>query len=215
MGVFVQDQWTLNRLTLNAGLRFEYFRAFAAASVQPAGRFLGEVAFDQVDCAPCWKDLVPRLAGSYDLFGTGKTVIKASIGRYVGAQATGLANAVNPVNASVNQTNRSWSDLNRNFIPDCDLRNPEANGNGDLCGRMANTNFGGLNVTTQYDPEVLNGWGKRYNWQASAMVEHELLPGTAVRVRLLPHLVWQLHGDGQPGGRTGRFRSVLLHGADR
>jgi len=186
LGLYAQDQWIIDRLTLTFGLRFESFRAFAAASEQAAGRFIDARSFDQVDCVPCWKDLVPRSAISYDLFGTGKTVVKASLGKYLGAQATGFASANNPVNTSVNQTSRSWNDTfypvgdprRNDYVPDCDLRNPQANGE---CGRMANTNFGGRNITTRYDPEVLNGWGSRdFNWQASAAVEHELRPGVAV-----------------------------------
>lgn len=178
LGLFVQDQWIFKRLTVNAGLRFEYFRAYNGAVEQPAGPFNDAHTFDEVDCVPCWKDLTPRVAGAFDLFGTGKTVVKASLGRYVGAQATGLADANNPVNASVNATNRSWSDTNRNMVPDCDLRNPALNGE---CGPMANANFGQLNITTRYDPKVLNGWGSRdYNWQASATIEHELRPGTSI-----------------------------------
>ena len=36
-----------------------------------------------------WKDLNPRVGISYDLFGTGKTAIKASVARYV--NGVGLA----------------------------------------------------------------------------------------------------------------------------
>ncbi|MGE0360032.1 MAG: carboxypeptidase regulatory-like domain-containing protein [Vicinamibacterales bacterium] len=178
LGLFVQDQWILDRLTLNVGLRFEYFRAYNGAVEQPAGPFNDAHIFGEVDCVPCWKDLTPRIAAAFDLLGNGKTVVKASLGRYVGAQATGLADANNPVNASVNATNRAWSDTNGNRVPDCDLRNPGLNGE---CGPMANANFGQLNIRTRYDPEVLTGWGSRdYNWQASATVEHELRPGTSV-----------------------------------
>jgi len=38
---------------------------------------------------PEWTDLNPRLSASYDLFGTGKTAVKVSLGRYVAAEAAG------------------------------------------------------------------------------------------------------------------------------
>jgi outer membrane receptor protein involved in Fe transport len=36
-GLFAEDQWTVKRLTLNLGLRFDYFNGFVPASHQPAG----------------------------------------------------------------------------------------------------------------------------------------------------------------------------------
>jgi hypothetical protein len=178
LGLFVQDQWRIERLTLNLGLRFEYIHSYVPASVNPATRFADARSFDKVDCVPCWKDLNPRFGASYDLFGTGKTALKTSLGRYTNAQTVSTAVANNPVNAAVNQITRSWTDLNRNFVPDCDLRSPVLNGE---CGDMSNANFGQLNVTTHYDPDVLNGWQRRgYNWQMSAMIEHELRPNVAI-----------------------------------
>ena len=62
-----------------------------------------------------------------------------SLGRYVGKTVVEIANANNPIVASVNQVNRSWADANGNFVPDCNLANRAANGE---CGPLANQNFG-------------------------------------------------------------------------
>ena len=180
LGLYAQDQWTIKRLTLNAGLRFEYLRVDVPASRQPAGLLIDARSFPEVDCVPCWKDLAPRFGAAYDLFGNGRTAIKASVGRYVQTQTNTIANANDPVITSANQVNRAWNDLNRDFVPNCDLRSTVANGE---CGPMSNANFGKPNITTRYDPDVLVGWGKRpYGWQASATVEHELRSGVAVTV---------------------------------
>ncbi len=178
LALFVQDQWTIDRLTLNGGLRFEYLRAYVPASNHPATLLVGARSFDQVNCVPCWKDLSPRFGVAYDVFGNARTALKASVGKYLVSELTGLASANDPVNTSVNNVNRAWTDTNRNFVPDCDLRNPADNGE---CRQIANLNFGQRNIATRYDPEVLNGWHKRiFDWQVSASVEHELRPGMAV-----------------------------------
>jgi hypothetical protein len=178
LGIFIQDQWRIDRLTVNLGLRFDYLRAYVPAVDHPATQFLPAVSYGQLDCVPCWTDINPRVGASFDLFGTGKTALKASVGRYVSGATVDLATANDPIITSVNQVNRAWTDRNRNFVPDCDLRSPDENGE---CGAMANRNFGQLNVTTRYDPEVLNGWGKRgYNWKVTALIEHELRPGVGV-----------------------------------
>ena len=83
MGLYAQDQWTLNRLTLNLGLRYDYQNSFIPEQHLPAGPFIGERNFGEVDCVPCWKDWSPRGSAIFDLFGNGKTAIKVSTGRYV------------------------------------------------------------------------------------------------------------------------------------
>jgi hypothetical protein len=131
-----------------------------------------------VDCVPCWRDLNPRFAVAYDLIGKGKTSVSASIGRYVATEVSTTAGQNDPVVTSVNNVNRSWSDDNKNLIPDCDLTNPARNLE---CGPINSASFGGRNITTRYDPDLNTGWGKRaYSWRSSLEIKHELKPGIAV-----------------------------------
>jgi hypothetical protein len=181
IGIYAQDQWTIDRLTLNLGLRFDYLNAGVPETDLPAGLFVPARQFDAIDCLPCWSDINPRLGAAYDLFGTGKTAVKFNIGRYVGGEAVDIASANHPVNSSVNATNRTWTDINRNYVPDCDLRNPQLNGE---CGTIDNQNFGRNNPNAyRYDAELLEGWGKRnYTWQAQGIVQHELMPNVGLTV---------------------------------
>jgi hypothetical protein len=89
-----------------------------------------------------------------------------------------IANANNPIVASVNQVNRSWTDANGNYVPDCNLANRAANGE---CGPLANQNFGSPVITTRYSDDVLKGFGVRpYNWDFGAEVQRQV--GTAMSV---------------------------------
>jgi hypothetical protein len=128
--------------------------------------------------APNWKDINPRIGVSYDLFGDGKTALKTSVGRYISGGS--LASNVNPVNTSVNSATRTWTD-NGDYIPQCDWNNPATNLE---CGPLSNLNFGKVNPTaTQFDKEVLEGWGVRpYNWSVSAGVQRQIGRGASVDV---------------------------------
>ena len=97
LGLFAQDKWTLSRLTLTYGARYDYFNASTPQQTAAAGRFMSPAAqaaranIAPVACLPCWNDWTIRGGASYDLFGTGKTALKMSVGKFLGQQALGLA----------------------------------------------------------------------------------------------------------------------------
>jgi len=189
VGLFVQDKWTMNRVTMNLGLRFDYLKMYVPAQhLDPAplvpNRNLDLPKTDLTN----WKDLTPRVALAYDLFGNGKTALKTSINKYVVAQGVQgpYGDAIAPVNRLANFVDRVWNDLTYpagdprrgNYVPDCDLTNVLANGE---CGVLSDTNFGGPTPSTTVDPRVLNGYGVRpYNWEFSASVQHEVAPRVSV-----------------------------------
>ena len=117
LGLYAQDKWTIRRLTLNYGLRFEYYNGYVPETSLPAGRFVGVRELPAVNGLPEWTDLNPRVGGSYDLFGNGRTALKASIGRYVGKMATTIGVLGNPLSTSVNSVNRTWTDSERRLRP--------------------------------------------------------------------------------------------------
>jgi hypothetical protein len=129
-----------------------------------------------------FKDLTYRMGLSYDLFGTGRTAVKVAANKYLlGQTLNGIGGAsTNPIQRLVNSTNRSWNDANRNFVPDCVMTVPTANGE---CGPLANQSFGTAVPGATYDPDLLGGYGNRqYNWEFSAGVQHELIPRVSLDV---------------------------------
>jgi hypothetical protein len=197
-GAFIQDRWTVKRITVTGGLRFDYFKvSFPAQGVGPAP-LAPNRSFDYPETfGPTWKDLEPRAGVAYDLFGNGKTALKFSANKYLAffgapnASTTfethnAFTTDMNPLARLVNTTTRSWTDRNGNFVADCNILDPAAQTvtGGDICGAMANPAFGTTRSGSTYDPETLSGWNKRpdSNWQFSAGVQQEVLPRVSVDV---------------------------------
>ena len=84
LGIYAQDRWTINRLTLNAGVRFDYFNDYFPESHAGPGPFVPNrnISFPEMDWVS-WKDVTPRLGVAYDLFGDGKTALKVSLSKYM------------------------------------------------------------------------------------------------------------------------------------
>jgi hypothetical protein len=179
LGLYAQDQWAVRRLTVNYGLRFDYYNAYVPEQHMPATKFVPARDFEPVYHVPLWKDLSPRVGAAYDLFGNGRTAVKTSIGRYVGKTAISVAADNNPVTRSVLSVTRSWTDANGNYLPDCELRNFSTNGE---CGAISNTNFGRVNPNaTRYADEAIHGWGVRdYLWDVAAEVQQQLGAGVSL-----------------------------------
>jgi hypothetical protein len=178
VGLFAQDQWTIRHLTLNAGIRYDSYNAYAPAGSEgpvpnaPTRNYTFAPVYD----VPNWKNVLPRLGAAYDLFGDGKTAIKASISKYVeGPTLISFTRLGEPAAAIITSTTRTWSDANGDFVPQCNFANPVANGE---CGPIQNKNFDTQVVSTQYDPSALTNRGT--NWEVQAGIQHELLPAVSV-----------------------------------
>src|SRR5262249_4254857 len=75
LGTHVQDTWTMNRVTINVGGRFDHFNAEVPAESSPAGPWIAARNFPAISDVPNWNDWSVRTAVSYDLFGNGKTAL--------------------------------------------------------------------------------------------------------------------------------------------
>jgi len=180
-GVYAQDRWTIDRLTLNLGVRWDFYSTnYPAQTLGPTVYTPNRnVTFPAGDLASL-NDVTPKLGVAYDLFGNGKTALKASLSKYVEQLTyTGTyGDSANPTQRTVQAVTRQWNDIDADFTPDCDLTNPLLNGE---CLQISNLAFGNPIPSTTYNPDVLSGWGQRgYNWETSVSVQHELVQNVYV-----------------------------------
>ena len=169
LGLYAQDVWTIKRFTLNLGARYDHFNAEIPAQAAPGGRFAPPRQFAALENAPNWNNGSIRLGVAYDLFGTGRTALKANASSYVGSQGLGFTAPLNPMN--LQREDRSWTDHDRNrSILD-------ANGNAqyDEIGPARNVNFG-LTTALRADPTI----PRDNNWEQSVLIQHEVRSGVAV-----------------------------------
>lgn len=95
---FIQDDWKVtSRLTLNLGLRYDYQQVpaernnglsnFNPDAIDPNNGLRGRLEYAGVDFGktlqdPDFNDFGPRFGFAYDLFGSGRTVIRGGYGMY-------------------------------------------------------------------------------------------------------------------------------------
>ncbi len=190
-GVFVQEQWTRDRITLQGALRFDRATSWFPAQHEGPARFLPEaVVIPETRGVDSYKDITPRMGAVLDLFGDGRTAIRVNFGKYLeGVGVSGTYANTNPSLRMPQTTSafgtpgvtRTWIDANTNFVPDCDLRDPNAQDlratGGDLCGVVSNTSFGQNVLTNAFDPKILNGWGIRpSDWSLGVSIEQQIFP---------------------------------------
>jgi hypothetical protein len=173
VAVFAQDSWTVNRLTINGGLRAEWLNANVPEQSAAAGRFVPERHFAAVSDVPNFGlALSPRVGLSYDLFGNAKTALKFSFGRYLRRHTTDWAARLNPMQGVFEAL--PWNDR-------------------DISGRLLATNGDDIVQDNELDLTRLpSDFGERrldrldpnikreYNLETSFSVQHELRPNVSV-----------------------------------
>ena len=126
-----------------------------------------DLTFAPADNVPNWKDVSPRFGIAWDVFGNGKTAVKATFNKYLfGPDLVVFSRLANPVGAIATTATRTWADTNGDFIPQ----------ESEL-GALSASTFGLPNITSRYDPSVTSGYGARgKNYEVSTSLQHELMP---------------------------------------
>ena len=173
--LFVTDSWTIQRLTLNVGARFDRYRVWLPAQVTPVSRFNPiENSYAEVDEVVAFNHLVPRIGATFDFSGDGQTVLKGNWGRFYFNPGVNLADAVNP-NTSDQYADWNWTDSNGDRVY-------QAGEETTLIQKVGGT------AGAAIDPDLKNSYAD----EASVFVEHAVLQDLGVRAGF----VWKKDNDG-------------------
>jgi hypothetical protein len=162
VGVFVQDSWTIGRLTVNGGLRWDYLKNSVPPQTSRAGTFVPQRTFGAVSL-PVWKNWSPRVGLAYDVFGNARTALKFSYGNYLAQEVAAYASRYNPLGSQTDP--RTWTDPNGDDIAQL-----------SEIGLSRNTAFGLAGGRTAADPDLERSYNTLYN----VGVQHQLLPRMSV-----------------------------------
>ena len=185
VSAYVNDTWRFNnKLTLNLGLRVDYYKdVWPEQSVTPEGvpGLIGVVT--DANLRALWTPFTvpqtdlreldhggPRAGFAYDLTGDGKSVIKGFYGRfYFNSAPDTIAAIVNPVGRT--RLRYRWTDLNGNLLID----NPAELG--AFLRTVTGSLPGAAGVTV--DPNLKRPYGD----EVSTHFEQEIVAGAVGRAR--------------------------------
>ncbi len=119
---WVQDSLTLDRWTINAGLRYDKQSGENRPSVSPANTqaqgFIPELRFEGNNAGGFeWESVVPRISATYALGEKRDTLLRATFSQYAQQLGQGTISRVNPA-GSYSYAYFYFSDVNRNLVLD-------------------------------------------------------------------------------------------------
>lgn len=109
LGFFFQDSWSMNRLTLNLGARWDRYVGTLPEQSNPAGRFSQARSIPETEVIN-QNIAVWRAGAAYDLTGDGRTALKAGYSRYGLQTGIDRVTSVNPLGDGSRTC--PWSDPN-------------------------------------------------------------------------------------------------------
>jgi carboxypeptidase family protein/TonB-dependent receptor-like protein len=164
-GTYAQDSWRLGeRVTLNLGVRFDHYRNFLPEQEHPANQYTPmAVLFAAVDNVNTFNQFAPRAGITYDITGSGKTVLKGNFGQYWWNPGAALSTDVNP-NSSTWWKRYAWTDPNGNGVWDPGEQANLLATQGGVATQSIDPNLKDpytLEAATWFEQEVFSNFGLR------------------------------------------------------
>jgi Carboxypeptidase regulatory-like domain/TonB-dependent Receptor Plug Domain len=171
--LYLQDTFTKDRLTLQAGVRWDLQKAENAASTATANplfpEILPDLVYDGAGTKIEWSDISPRVGFTYALNESRKTLLRGNFSIFTQQLAHPDVTVINPI-GGVARVDYRWNDLNNdNLIND---RNEVDIAGGSL-GAPVNAE---LTTVNEIDPD----YKAPRDLEALIGIDHELAPNLAV-----------------------------------
>jgi len=169
LGIYAQDSWTLNRLTVNYGLRWDLNKQTIVGQSRQVGRFADVPAYGDI-AFPTWRDFSPRFSIVYDLSGDGRTAVRFGVNRFMTAQTTGFAQLYNPT--ALTSANLPWTDVNGDDIAQGERGCVYLTAGCEINFANLPSNFGRRSLA-QFSPDIQ----RPYSLPINMGISHELFRG--------------------------------------
>jgi hypothetical protein len=212
ISLYAQDTATYGRFTFRLGLRYDRESSKVAPFTQPASpwlpQYMGALSVPEIDPKFPFANISPRLGIIWDMFGTGKDLVKFSVARYHAQVGYEAASLFNP--APWTAIELRWVDANGDGRVTADELRGTDPGTGlptlDPSNPAGWTYYSGFDVNDPTAVNVYNKFDPNYNVPITdemlVSYEKELLTDLAIRVegvaRKRHNLVWDkgLYPDG-------------------
>jgi hypothetical protein len=202
--IFATDTWTLKRVVLNYGVRWERYHAFYPSENKPTGQFANLFPSRSFPAASLltWNDFVPRFGAAWDVTGSGKTVVKGSFGMFRDTMGALYANQMNP--NTISSETFSWSG-------NCNLDSGVQNAffYDQYACDVDPTYLSSLNSATAPTPLSTSGAIFQLNnpslkqpifYEITARVQRELMKNVAVNFGFIRHMAYYLYDSADSPG---------------
>ena len=182
-GIYAQDSWTIDRLTLNYGMRVDFGAISVPEAPKGSGRFVpaqlqpGRLQSELPSFGP---DFSPRFSVAYDVFGDARTALKFGWNRYV--RDLGGTLAARYAYGFASGDGRDWWDCQMNAAGDAcsGLNNYGTNLDGIVqnweIGHRESDTFGSITDPTR-TPDITK---REYNRIWTVGIQQEVFPGISL-----------------------------------
>jgi hypothetical protein len=228
-GIYVQDTYSRQKLTVNLGFRWDYQNDKSNPAAMTAHPFQGQatgsgvpftwlpaISYDAIKSDVQLKDFQPRVGLTYDLTGNGKTVAKFNYAKYATQRGTGaFSSTYNPVGSTY--VRFPWKDLDANgFVSANELFPLKTDGTLNVLAQGGNysadnPSFAGTNNRNQKDAK--NGYTNEMIISLDRQLGTDFGVGGAFIWRQYGNFLWNQRFITTPGDFTSANYTQLTYTA--